>query len=257
MSLQRIKAIAINVFREIVRENLLYFIVFYAILMVIAVILLPQVSLGNQSKILFDFGLAFTSLSSVFVAIFIGSGLLNKEIDKRTILSLLPKPISRTEIVFGKHIGLLFVQLVLIASMTLLLLVGLYIFKDTYNFTGILLAQSFLLLEVAILIAFALLFGSFTSSLLTALLTLGIYLAGHLSSDLFSLGRFGKNQTLINILHSLYLFLPDLERLNLKNRAFYGDHFEAPSLFLDLSYALIYTLVLLVISIVIFSRREF
>jgi len=257
MSLQRIMAIALNVVREIIRDNLMYFIVFYAIVMGIAAIILPQVSLGSHTRILLDFGLALTSWICVFVAVFLGSGLLNKEVARRTILTLLPKPLSRTELLFGKLLGLLTVQFIMIVSMTVLLLFILSIFRYGYNFISLLLAQFFLFLEVAIVGAFALLFGSFTGSILGAFLTFGIYLIGHLSTDLFSLSLLSKNKSLLTISHVFYLFFPDLERLNLRNRVLYENHFNVVSLLSDFSYAVVYTFVLLTIGIFIFSRREF
>ena len=257
MSLQRVNTIALNGFREVIRDRILYFIGFYALLMVLAVRLLPDISLGTHAKVLFDFGLAIISLLSAVVAVFVGTGLINKEIEKRTLLVLIPKPLSKAELIIGKHLGLSGVLLLMISVMTLLNLIFLSLAKAPYNLNHILLSQVYLFLEVVLLIAVALLFGSFTSSILATLLSLSIYLMGHISIDLLKLGALSKNEGLKNLTQAIYLILPDLERLNFKNAAFYGNFPDSSVLFGDAIYGIIYTLVLLSIAILIFSRREF
>jgi len=257
MSVQRIWTIAINVFREVIRDRIFYFIGFYALLMGIAMRLLPEISLGTQSKIIFDFGLAIISLLCVVVAVFVGTGLINKEIEKRTILALIPKPITKAELVVGKHLGLSGVLFIMISVMNVLNFVFLYLVKSPFNLNNILLSQVFLFLEVALLIAVALLFGSFTSSILATLLSLAVYMMGHISIDLLKLGNLSKNESLKNITQTIYLIMPDLERLNLKNAAFYGNFPDISVLSVNALYGIIYTLVLLGIAVLIFSRREF
>ena len=257
MSLQRINTIAVNGFREVIRDRIFYFIGFYALLMVLAVRLLPDISLGAQAKVLFDFGLGIISLLSAVVAVFVGTGLINKEIEKRTLLVLIPKPLSKAELIIGKHLGLSGVLLVMISAMTLLNLIFLSLAKAPYNLNSILLSQVYLFLEIILLIALALVFGSFTSSILATLFSLSIYLMGHISIDLLKLGAISKNEGLKSLMQVIYIILPDLERLNLKNLAFYGNFPDSSVLFGNAIYGIIYTLVLLGIAILIFSRREF
>ena len=106
MSLIRIWAIATNGFREVIRDRILYLIGLFALLMIAAAQLLPQVAATTENKILLDFGLASASFLGVIVAIFVGTSLINKEIEKRTVLVLIPKPVSRAEFIIGKHLGL-------------------------------------------------------------------------------------------------------------------------------------------------------
>ena len=106
ISILRIWAIAANSFREVIRDRILYFIGFFALLMAFAWRLLPEIAVGTHEKIFLDLGLAAIGLLGVIVAVFVGTGLINKEIDKRTILVLIPKPLSRAEFILGKHLGL-------------------------------------------------------------------------------------------------------------------------------------------------------
>src|SRR4028118_1713145 len=106
VSFGRIWAIASNGFREVIRDRVLYLIGFFALLLVLALQLLPEVAATTEDKIFLDFGLAAISILSVVVAIFVGTNLINKEIDKRTVLVLIPKPLNRAEFIIGKHLGL-------------------------------------------------------------------------------------------------------------------------------------------------------
>jgi len=117
ISILRIWAIAANSFREVIRDRILYFIGFFALLMAFAWRLLPEIAVGTDEKIFLDLGLAAIGLLGVIVAVFVGTGLINKEIDKRTILVLIPKPLSRAEFILGKHLGLSGVLAVMLGVM--------------------------------------------------------------------------------------------------------------------------------------------
>lgn len=259
MNLARVAVIARTVFLEVIRDRILYLVALFALLMVVATLLLPQVSAGAEDKIILDLGLAAINLLSVVVAIFVGTSLVNKEIEKRTVLVLITKPISRLELIVGKHLGLVAMLAVLISLLTLILLVLLSLSGIAYPLASLLLAAGFMLLEVALLTAVALLFGVFTSSLLATLLTFAVYLVGHLSQDILSLGQLSQNPGLQRLTQVMYLVLPDLARLNLKNQAVYG--FELIPTGLELGshmlYALLYTGLLLAIATGILSRRQF
>ena len=259
MSLTRIFTIARNVFYEVVRDRILWIIGFYALLLVAAMQLLPQIAGATEEKIILDFGLAAMSLLGLIVAIFIGTGLVNKEIEKRTVLVLIAKPISRSEIIAGKHLGLSAVLASLITAMTIIYIVLLQLRQIPYPLGSILLASLYLFLQLCLVCAIAIALGVFTSSVLATLLSFGVYLMGNLSQDLVSFGRLSKNPGLENLTRNLYLVLPDLSRLDLKNQAVYGSEALPDSLTLitNASYGLVYTVLVLAIASAIFSQREF
>lgn len=122
MNLARIWAIAANGFREVIRDRIFYFIGFFALILGFAIRLLPNISLGTHEKIFLDLGLGAMALLGAIVAIFVGTGLINKEIDKKTVLVLIPKPLSRSEFIIGKHLGLCAVLAVMLTVMTLIFL---------------------------------------------------------------------------------------------------------------------------------------
>lgn len=259
MSLARIFTIARNVFYEVVRDRILWIIGFYALILVAAMQLLPQIAGATDEKMILDFGLAAMSLLGLVVAIFIGTGLVNKEIEKRTVLVLIAKPISRSEFITGKHLGLSAVLALLITAMTAIYILLLQLRQIPYPLGSLLLASLYLFLQLCLVCAIAIALGVFTSSVLATLLSFGVYLMGNLSQDLVSFGRISKNPGLESLTRNLYLVLPDLSRLDLKNQAVYGvEALPDPlTLITNAGYGVVYTVLVLAIAIMIFSRREF
>jgi len=256
-SLKRTLAIATNAFREVIRDRVLYLIVLYALVMAAAWRLLPEVAATTEDKMLLDVGLAAIDVLGSIVAIFVGTGLINKEIDKRTVLVLIPKPISRAEFIIGKQLGLSAVLGVLVALMTGIYLAFLSLAQISYPVVSILIAALYLFFKLCLLTGIALMLGVFTSSLLATLLTFGIYLMGHSSRDLLALGKLSRNVDIERLTQALYLVLPDLSRLDLKNQAVYGILPDSITLLSNAVYGLLYTVLVLAIAILIFSRREF
>lgn len=257
MLLGRVGAIAANGFREVIRDRILYFIGFFALLMVIALRLLPQISVGADDKILLDLSLGGIGLLGAVVAIFVGTGLINKEIEKRTVLVLIPKPITRAELMIGKHLGLSAVLIVLVTVMGIIGFGLLSLNGIDYPVGSIALSLIYLIIELSLLVAVALLFGVFTSSILATLLSFGVYLVGHFSRDLLELGNLSDNHSVKRLTETLYLILPDLSRLNFRNEAVYALLPDTTQLLSNAVYGIIYTILLLTIATLIFSRRQF
>ena len=257
MNLIRVFTIANNGFKEVIRDRILYFIGFFTLLLVLAQRIIPEIAAGTHEKILLDFGIGAIAILSVIVAIFVGTALINKEIEKRTLLMLIPKPMSRAELILGKHLGL-----TAVLGVTITIMMGIYLamlsFSDiTYPTQALAIAAVYLLLELSLIVAVAILFGVFTSSILATLLSFGVYLMGHFSEDLVELGKLSKNASIESLTTSLYLVLPNLSRLDLKNEAVYGLLPSSVELFNHALYGILYTVLLLIISMMIFARKEF
>jgi ABC-type transport system involved in multi-copper enzyme maturation permease subunit len=257
MNIMRIWAIAANGFREVIRDRILYVIGFYALLLILASRILPLIAVGGDSKIFLDLGIGVMNILGVIVAIFVGTGLINKEIEKKTILVLIPKPITRAEFIIGKHLGLSGVLVVLLATMSTIYLLLMTLFSITYPLNSLLVAIVYILLELALLTAIAMVFSVFTSSILATLLSFGVYIMGHLSRDLLELGKITKSESIEAITKSLFLILPDLERFNLKNEAVYGLLPASDQLFSNALYGILYLILLLTITIFVFSKKQF
>ncbi len=257
MNLRRTWVVAANVFQEVIRDRILYMIAIFGVLLGLAILLIPDLALGAGDKIVLDLGLAGINLIGLIVAVFVGTGLVNREIDKRTVFVLIAKPMQRSEFIFGKHLGLTAVLAVLVGAMALLYILGLNVGHITYPLVPLLVAIGFILLQLSLITAVSILFGVATSSVLAILLTLAIYVLGHLSRELVALGKIAHDPFLQQVSDGLFLVLPDLERLNLNNEAVYGLLPSWTALGGDILYGLLYTVVLLGLAVIIFSQREF
>lgn len=259
MSLSRIWVVATNVFKEVIRDRVLYLIAVYAVILFAAAALLPDIAANAQDKIILDIGLAGIHLLGLIVTVFVGTGLINKEIEKRTVLVLISKPVSRPEFILGKHLGLSAVLAVLLTCLTVIYFGVLLLDQIDFTWYSLLLAIFYTFVELVLLTAVAMLFGVFTSSLLATLLTIGVYLMGHLSQDIVALGRLTESALFQRITNSMYLVLPDLERLNFRNEAVYGMNLlpATTELISHLLYGVFYTALLLTITNFIFARRQF
>ncbi|MGB3640097.1 MAG: ABC transporter permease [Rivularia sp. (in: cyanobacteria)] len=259
MNVNRVIAIANNSFREVVRDRILYIIGFYAVILAVAVILLPQLAAATEDKMFLDVGLAVMSTLSLIIAVFVGTGLVSKEIEKRTILMLIAKPISRSEFIIGKYLGLSTVLALLVLAMSAIYLIFLQVNNIDYSAISIVINAIFLILQLSLISAIAITFGLFTGSILATALTFAVYLMGNITQDLLKLARISENPGLERITQGLYLLLPDLSRLDLKNEAVYGLAAlpDSTTLFINAGYSLIYSAMLLAIAALIFSQKEF
>ncbi len=251
----RIISISLNTFRENLREKLLYNLLIFALLMIGSSILLSRLTLGDYHRLILDLGLASINIFGVLIAIFVGISLVSKEIDKKTIYTIISKPVPRYAFLLGKYLGLV---ITLLAN-TIVMMIGLLVVLQVMDVpVTVLLFKSFamIFLELMVITAVALLFSTFTSSTLSAIFTLAIYVIGHLSADLKTFGD--KLETIgRGVVNALYYVMPNLERFNLKGHV--TNHVDLPTtdLLLTLAYGLSYTAMLLVLSAMIFQRRDF
>lgn len=249
--------IAKNTFKEAIRDKILYIIILFSIFIIGASVVLSTLSIGQNQKIIVDMGLSAISIFGVLITLFVGTTLLNKEIEKKTIYLLLTKPLRRSDFILGKHLGMSYTLLVIISIMTLCFYGVLYFQGMPLN--PVYLQSIFMnYIELILLIAIAIFFSTFASPVMSSMYTLGFYLVGHFSKDLLEIGKLSKNETFMEVTKYLYYFLPDLEKLNLKNMVLYLDQANINDLFLWGSiYGLIYMSVVLVMSIFVFEFKEF
>ncbi len=251
-----VRAIAINTFKEAIRDRILYLLVFFSLLMIVASVVISTLSVGQNARIIADMGLAAISLFSIIIAVFIGTNLLFKEIDKRTIISLLSKPIRRRDFILGKYLGLIFTLMVLDVIMSGIFIAILFLFQKIW-YPPILWVILLMFLEVMVVTASAIFFSTITSPLLSALFTFSLYGIGHYTRDLMTLGLLSKNPALEWITAAFYYILPNLENFNLKNQLAGGITVAPGSLVLVIVYGLFYVFFMLVLSILFFQKKEF
>ena len=258
-SWRRVATIARNAFRESVRDKVLYNLVFFVLLLTAAAIFLGDLTAGEEFKIITDLGLSATLLFGVFISIFVGVGLVYKEIERRTVYSIFSKPVGRGEFLFGKYLGLCLTLLVNVLVMGAGVTLALLYVQRPQNPSALTVWPALLLIyaELTIITAVALLFSSFSSPALSALLTFLIFIIGHFSADLrafaASLGTAGAQW----LMAALYYALPNLSNFSHITPAAYGRTPAAGLLAAALLYALAYNAVLLSVAALIFRRRNF
>lgn len=257
--LGRVLAIAGNAFREAVRDRVLYNLVFFVLLLTAAAIFIGELSGGQERKIIVDFGLSAMLLFGVFIAIFVGIGLVYKEIERRTVYAIFSKPVGRGEFVVGKYLGLcltLLVNILIMGSGVSLALV--YVSRGFDPLLWSIWPAIFLIyFELVILTAVALLFSSFSSPALSALLTFFVFIIGHFSSDLKELATSMGSAAARVFFTVIYYLLPNFANYSFVTPAAHGRVPGLPHFAVSLLYAFLYVAVLLAATILIFRRRNF
>ena len=252
----KVAAIALNTFMEAVRDRILYAILVFVLVLLAGSTILVTISVGGEEKIIKDLGLASISIFGTLIAIFLGIGLVSKEIEKRTVYTILSKPIDRYQFILGKYLGLVLTLLVNIGVMALGL-IGLTYLWEGMSSPRLLLAVLFVFLELMVVTALALLFSTFSSPTLSAIFTLCLFVAWHLSADLrLFAARFGGEVTRLSA-DVLYFLLPNLSRLDFKDQATHTLGVDGRTTALSFTYAILYVAALILAAMAIFERRDF
>jgi len=253
--MNKIIVLSILTLREAIRDRILYLLLIFAIILVLVSSIISKLTVGDEMKIIKDFGLTTIAFFSMLIAIFLGIGLLYKEIDRKTIYVILSKPIERYQFILGKFFGLLltlFVNWIIMSIIFCLLIIA----KGGWD-SKLLWALLTIYLELFIITSVAILFSSFSTPILSAILSLSIYFIGHFIEGLKMLEKKIQTQFLQNIILFFYYLLPNLERFNLRGVVVHGDNLSELQIFYSFIYAIFYALTLLLISIAIFRKRNF
>lgn len=252
----KIFVIALNTFRETVREKVLYNLLFFALLMIGSSVLLSTLTIGEQSKIIMDIGLASINIFGILISIFVGIGLVSKEIEKKTIYTIISKPIYRYQFLLGKYLGLL-ITLFVNTSIMVTGFLGVLLLM-TYNITPDMIKAILLIfVELMVVTAVALMFSTFTTSLLSAIFTISIYIIGHLLGDLKAFAEKLGNPVITFLLDALYYILPNLDNFNIKGEVVHNIALDPSFIIMSVLYGLLYIGMILFSSVIIFQRRDF
>lgn len=248
--------VAINTYREIIRDRILYGIAVFAIMLIGISLALGQLSFAEQARISADFGLTAIHISAVIFSIFIGSTLVYREIDKKTIMTLLVRPISRLQFLLGKCLGL---SLVTLTSIGFLAIILALIFLGVGMPITVQLPFALLgvCLEALILLGLTVFFSSFASPMMVVAFSGAVFLLGHWVSTLHFFVEKAKSDGFKTIATIVAAILPDLERLNWRPHVIYQDPINASEIFYTTIYSAGWFFVFIILSVFIFSRRDF
>ena len=259
-SRRRVAAIARNTFREAVRDRVLYNLVLFVLLLSVSAIFLGAASASQDAKIIVDLGLSAMLLFGAFIAIFVGVGLVWKEIERRTLYAIFAKPVGRGEFLLGKYLGLCLTLAVNVVVMGAG--VSLVLFYVVSRGAAPLLAAlwptiALIYLELSLLTAVALLFSSFSSPVFSAFGSVAVFVIGHFTADLKGFATLFDATAAKGLLLALYYGLPNLSTFSRITPAAHGIAPPAAHVLGALAYAVAWDVALLAAAVLLFARRDF
>ena len=264
-----ISQIAVQVFKESVRDKVLYNLVVFAVLLIAVSYLIGQLTAGQEIKIIKDLGLGATQMFGLLIAVFVGIGLVSKEVERRSIYSLLAKPVRRHELILGKYAGLVLTLAVNIVVMAVALyaVLGYMSWVETEEFRqsweapatdpAMLLAIFLIFVQLMLVTAIALFFSTFSGPILAAVLTFGLVGVGHFNADLRNFENVVDSRAAAYLARALYYGLPNLAPFDVKAEVVHAQPVSLGYVALTTGYAVAYIAALLLAAMFIFSRRDF
>jgi ABC-type transport system involved in multi-copper enzyme maturation permease subunit len=263
VSVGRILVIGLNTFREAIRNKVLYSLLFFALLVIVASYAFGALSVHEEVRLTTDLGLAGMSLFSILIAVFVGVNLLYKELERKTIYSLVPKPIYRSQLVLGKFLGMLLTITVLVAVMAAVLSAVLAL-RGSAPTEAVAKTVVLIYLEVAVVTAVALLFSSFSTPFLSGLFTVGVFLLGRSVPDIRLVASKLESAPAAFVVRAIARIIPNLRYFYTTGTEAGGAYVSVHASFPDWSYvglaagyAALYIAVILALSVLLFSRRDF
>ena len=253
----RVVYIASNTFREAVRDRVLYNLIAFALLMVGASVLVAQISIDIERNVVVNLGLTSVSIFGLIIAIFIGIGLVSKEIDKRTLYTILSRPVRRWEFILGTFGGLMATLVV----NTFLMALGLFaaLLYQSHHFQRadgyLLVALYFIVLEFMVITALALLFSSFSSPLLAAVFTFALFIIGTFSEDLRNFAALAHGTTRWAAMGAAYI-VPNFAALNVISSVAHDQAVAGSLVLYNTLYTLLYAGTAIAGAMLIFEHRN-
>lgn len=254
--MRKISSIALNTFRESIREKLLCIAVIFGGIFMASSYVLSPLAVGAKEKIMTDVGLAAISILGVLTAILVGGTLVHKEVDKKAVFIVLTRPVPRYQYLIGKFFGVLVAVTLMVAVMTAIMALAVTLGNGVMR-TAILAAVYLSALEVAVICAVVIFFSTFTTPVLTSFFTLCLFVAGSLSNDLRIFAQKFGGAFLRYATEVFYYILPNLRIFNLRHEAVHDLHFNGMDIVMATAYAVVYCAVFLYFAHLLFRRREF
>jgi ABC-type transport system involved in multi-copper enzyme maturation permease subunit len=253
----RLSAITLNTFREAVRDRVLYNLILFVLLLVASAPLFGQISIGLERLILVNVGLSSISLFGVVIAILVGIGLVSKEIEKKTLYTILSRPVRRWEFIVGKYFGLLLTLVVNTAFMTIGFYIALLVAARglNRNDAGLLVAIYFIVLQFMMMVALTLLFSSFSTPIFSAIFAFALFVIGTFGEDLKNFAA--MSQGVVKWLTTgVSWVVPNFASLNVISQTAHDQPVSAGLILFNTLYAVLYSAAVTAGAVLIFERRN-
>jgi ABC-type transport system involved in multi-copper enzyme maturation permease subunit len=254
--ISRLTAITLNTFREAIRDRVLYNLILFVLLLVASAPLFGQISIGMEKLILVNVGLSSISLFGVIIAIFIGIGLVSKEIEKKTLYTILSRPVRRWEFIVGKYLGLIMTLVVNTALMTAGFYIALMITNGLHKTDSLLLvAIYFTVLQFLIVTALTVLFSTFSSPIFSAIFAFALFVIGTFAEDLKNFAAISKGAAKLLATAAAYL-MPNFASLNVIAQTAHDQGIGGRLILFNTLYAMLYSASAVAAAVLIFERRN-
>jgi ABC-type transport system involved in multi-copper enzyme maturation permease subunit len=250
-----ILAVARGTFREAVRDRVLFLVVGFGAVTLVASRLLSPIAMGEGNRITIDLGLSTMGLLGIVIVALVGTGLVHKEIERRTIHVVLSRPVGRASYLVGKWAGLTGTMGVAVLAMGALLLAVAVAMQGPRAVGPVTQAVFMLGLANAVLAALAVLFSSLSTPVLSVVYTLGLYATGYWTNDLRDFAR-QMPGALGGLVRGVSYVIPNLELFNLRGQVAHLETAPTIQLALGVGYAAAYVAAVLALAVVAFERRE-
>ena len=253
----RLSAIALNTFREAVRDRVLYNLILFVLLLLASAPLFGQISIGLERLILVNVGLSSISLFGVVIAILVGIGLVSKEIEKKTLYTILSRPVRRWEFIVGKYFGLLLTLLVNAAFMTIGFYIALLITQHGLHRpdAGLLVAIYFIVLQFMMMVSLTLLFSSFSTPIFSAIFAFALFVIGTFGEDLKNFAAMSQG-AIRWMTTGIAWVVPNFASLNVISQTAHDQHVSTGLILFNTLYAVLYSAAITAGAVLIFDRRN-
>lgn len=253
--MKEIGILAFNTYREILRDKILYGFLVFAVFFISISLALGQLSYAEQVRITANFGTTALQLSSIFLAILLGAVLLPKEIEKKTILTILVRPLARWQFLLGKVLGLFLMIFVVGIGLSTIVALVMWLAgaSELFYIVPVLYGT---LLESLIMLSVTLMFSTFSRPILVGCMSFGIFLIGHWQSTLRELAKQDSDTILSTVKSVVEFIIPDLEVFNWKGLLVYQDPISYSSLAMAGVYAVGWFVAFMLIAAYIFERKD-
>jgi len=251
----QLRAMAINVWLEAIRDRFLYILTGSGIVVLLSSLILGRMAVGGQERVIQNTGFWVMGIWGLLAVIYLGSNIVRQEIERHTVYLVLSRPVNRPTFLLGKFIGMV---LVLFSAFCLLATAWLAVmqFKAVPLTSRHFWALIFIFGEWILLSAFSLFFASFTSPLLHNFFLVGITFLGHWSNDLRLFAENADTIWIKNLLKGIYYILPNLEALNFREAALYNEIISSALMIEAAGVLICWISAALIAANIIFVRRK-
>lgn len=253
--MSRVWALAVNTFREAVRDRVLYSILFFAIGVLALSLAIDDITIGDQAKVVRSVGQGAVDVFGSIIAMFLGVSVIHKELERKTVYTVLSRPLRRSTFVLGKYAGLL--MTVAVEVLILVVVYSLFMWtRGELPGPTLLVSMGMLLVELALLIAWATLFSAYSAPTTAAAFTLAVFVIGHLADDIWLYGSQSESPTVQTVARTLYWALPNFEIFSIRQAAVHLDAVPWERVWSGILYGFGYTTTVLAAAVAVFQRKD-